>query len=150
MKKTLLISLLVISAATIIHLASRASAQPKNAAPKWEYCAITHLYATESFNKALGFAQISYFDQSDYRETWSKHEGETINPANHAQAEQAYQRARESSLQRHCHAGQSRVGNGWRDAIGQTDFGKRAGRRVNVQARHRDLFQEAKTVILEQ
>lgn len=74
-----------------------ATAQSKPATLKWEHCAITEFYATESLGKAMGFAKISYFDPAGYREQWLKAEGEAIG-LNNRNDPGIYQGARQEAL----------------------------------------------------
>ncbi len=124
MRKILPVWVSAISIVVAIYFASlltfQTSAQQKNSAQKWEYCAITRFYATESYSKALGFAQISYLEQSGYRETWIKYEGETVSNINHNQAEIVYQLARERALSDAI----AQLGSqGW-EMIGEAHFAK--------------------------
>jgi hypothetical protein len=102
MKKSLTLILFALAVTLICWLAvgrvlKAVNAQSKAAVPKWEHCAITEFYATESSGKAAGFAKISYFDPAGYREQWLMAEGEVIAISNRNDPG-IFQHAREAAL----------------------------------------------------
>lgn len=102
MKKSLVAVLFTLTGVLICFITvqvalQQASAQSKPATLKWEHCAITEFYATESLGKAVGFAKISYFDPAGYREQWLKAEGEAIG-LNNRNDPGIYQGARQEAL----------------------------------------------------